>query len=288
MPVFPLVTEVGSTFQTSDAFTPPCLRMKGNLAVLRARLPLTSVFVICAAAAGCGGGNPTHATVRVTSEYRPFGSNAEVLVNGAVVGKLPPDGSTGEFQFVPKAGLNTIGLRIYRGESWEHSFLIKPGEDYALRYRAGWSSLTIVSRSDEGKPAAAEVVRKAEEDELNAQIEVVMKEHAPELHDAITRIDQEWRAREARCEQLAQNLKKLNRDPGTDGDLQRWRQAIGEMKGHLADLRKKREDAYLAFKKFELAPTGKEDYDRRLRLAKAAAADSQEYHKKMQIRLESQ
>lgn len=114
------------------------------------------------------------------------------------------------------------------------------------------------------------------------------QKHVPELHAAIEQIDAEVTDRSNRCDQLATTLRQLNRDPLTDPDYVRWQDAVKDMRAHANALRKDREEAYIAYKKFELAPKGdRTEYTRVLAKARQAAVDSREYHRKMQERLEA-
>jgi type II secretory pathway pseudopilin PulG len=180
-----------------------------------------------------------------------------------------------------------IGLLVPAVQKVREDAVQKEAQQEAQR--AGYASM---QEWEVAKAANRERVQQQEKEQiqkadLNTSLLTFAKEHVPELHAAIEQIDQDSKDREIRCEKLAAELRRLNRDPSNDSDLQRWRTAITDMKEQLVDLRKQREEAYIAFKKFELAPSGKAEYERKLQLAKQAATNSQEYHKKMQARLEN-
>jgi hypothetical protein len=127
--------------------------------------------------------------------------------------------------------------------------------------------------------------------EVQADLNKFSKEQIPELHTAIDLIEKEIADRKSRCSKLEYELKRLGRQPRVgdldDPDLKRWRSVVADLEHHLRELKKQREDAYLAYKKFELAPKNeKAEYDRIRQKAQDAGAASQAYHKQMQQRLE--
>ena len=102
------------------------------------------------------------------------------------------------------------------------------------------------------------------------------EEHLPALQRVVNDFEDEIARRESMLDTLRTEMRRLNRDPDSDPDYRRWSHAVDEMRGELAQLRERRADAYLAFRKFELNPDSADDAEarnRRFQLAQSAATE---------------
>ncbi len=115
--------------------------------------------------------------------------------------------------------------------------------------------------------------------EAESELRAFAREHLPELQRVIHSFESEIERREAMLEQLATDMRRLNREPGEDPDYRRWSEAVREMHGELSLLKDKRTDAFLAFRKFELNPDSADDAEaraQRFRLAQDAANEGRD------------
>lgn len=81
------------------------------------------------------------------------------------------------------------------------------------------------------------------------------RQEVPELQELIDTMTSEIADRENRVRQLEEVLAKVKKDPATDEEHKRWSVAIREMKKTKEDLLASRNELYLAFRKYELAPS---------------------------------
>ncbi|MCC5807919.1 MAG: hypothetical protein JJU00_16450 [Opitutales bacterium] len=115
--------------------------------------------------------------------------------------------------------------------------------------------------------------------EAEGDLRAFAQEHLPELQRVIHSFEGEIERREAMLERLADDMRRLNREPGADPDYRRWSDAVRKMHEELSLLREKRADAFLAFRKFELNPDSSDDAEaraQRFRLAQDAANEGRE------------
>ena len=83
---------------------------------------------------------------------------------------------------------------------------------------------------------------------------------APQLWHAMQELGARIETQAQRIEELRRTLAEFDKDPETDADFKSICSMREEMIGVRVSLRKKVEDAYLAYRKFEATPSGKE-YD---------------------------
>lgn len=115
--------------------------------------------------------------------------------------------------------------------------------------------------------------------EAEGELRAFAQEHLPELQRVIHSFEGEIERREVMLERLADDMRRLNREPGADPDYRRWSDAVRKMHEELSLLREKRTDAFLAFRKFELNPDSSDDAEaraQRFRLAQDAANEGRE------------
>lgn len=82
------------------------------------------------------------------------------------------------------------------------------------------------------------------------------RREVPELQELIDKMMSEIADRKNRLRQLEEALSKVDKDPASDEEHKRWSSAIREMEKTKEDLLASRNELYLAFRKYELAPTG--------------------------------
>lgn len=95
--------------------------------------------------------------------------------------------------------------------------------------------------------------------DLESKLSVFAKESAPDLHDAMQRLDESERLYSARIEELEKTLRQLRRPPDQDPQVKQWRQALDDTRKAIAKARLGLEDAYLAKKKYELSPSPEQE-----------------------------
>ncbi len=120
--------------------------------------------------------------------------------------------------------------------------------------------------------------------EAEGELRAFAQEHLPELQRVIHGFESEIERREAMLGQLAEDMRRLNREPREDPDYRRWSAAVQKMHEELDLLIEKRTDAFLAFRKFELNPDSTDDAEaraQRFRLAQDAAKEGREIFERL-------
>jgi len=108
---------------------------------------------------------------------------------------------------------------------------------------------------------------------IDRELSEYARQEVPELQLLIDKMTAEIADRKNRLRQLEETLAKVNRDPETDDDHKRWLNTIHEMEKTKEDLIASRDDLYLAFRKYELAPSGTQaSAERREAIAGAKSA----------------
>ena len=111
-------------------------------------------------------------------------------------------------------------------------------------------------------------------DATDSELRVFAEDHLPNLQRVIYDIQGEIDRRTELNNRLAEDIRRLGREPYSDDDWSRWDNAINAMQQQLADLKDKRIDAFLAYRKFELNPDSADDArarEERFRIAQQAA-----------------
>ncbi|MCY2990929.1 MAG: hypothetical protein NTY19_24095 [Planctomycetota bacterium] len=78
----------------------------------------------------------------------------------------------------------------------------------------------------------------------------------PELQELLDKMTSEIEDRKKRLQQLEEVLTKVNKRSSEDADYKRWSDAVGMLERMKEDLLTHRNELYLSFRKFELAPSG--------------------------------
>lgn len=125
----------------------------------------------------------------------------------------------------------------------------------------------------ERERAAREEQQAAERAALNRRIAEFAVENAPELARAIEDLAALHAARRKRIGDLEKTFRDLGRRPEDDADWVRWRREAQDLEAGLADLRNRREEAFLLWEKFRLNedPAERQRYEHALRTGRDAA-----------------
>ncbi len=108
---------------------------------------------------------------------------------------------------------------------------------------------------------------------IDQELSEYARQEVPELQELIDTITAEIADRENRLRQLEEALAKVNKDRAADEEYKRWSGAIHEMEKTKEDLIASRDELYLAFRKYELAPSGTQaSAERREAIAGAKSA----------------
>lgn len=90
---------------------------------------------------------------------------------------------------------------------------------------------------------------------IDEELAECARQEVPELQELIDTISSEIADRKKRLDELKKVLAKVNKDPESDEEYKRWSDAIREMEKTKEDLLATRDELYLAFRKYELAPS---------------------------------
>ena len=110
-------------------------------------------------------------------------------------------------------------------------------------------------RYREERQAIQKMADQKKETETAIEIAKFAQENIPQLNALLSEIEQELGKREASLQNLATVFRSVGREPSDDKDFKRWSDAIEGIKKSRQQLIDQRVEAFLAFKKAELAPT---------------------------------
>lgn len=105
---------------------------------------------------------------------------------------------------------------------------------------------------------------------IDQELAEYARQEVPELQELIDTISTEIADRKKRLDELKEVLAKVNKDPESDEDYKRWSDAIRDMEKAKEDLLAARDELYVAFRKYELAPSGTQSRREAIEDAKAA------------------
>lgn len=114
-------------------------------------------------------------------------------------------------------------------------------------------------RAEDRRRVDEHAKQKAQADREDRLRNFVLKE-APSLWRSYQNLGEQIATQARRVEELREALKEFDRNPEEDPDLTRMRAMQEEMLGARMSLRRKIEEAYLAYLKFEATP-GRKEYD---------------------------
>lgn len=119
--------------------------------------------------------------------------------------------------------------------------------------------------------------------EIRTTLQEFAARHAPDLTRALRELELLEADLKQRLEKLEELLRSVDREPRTDPDYQNWRQRLEEVRQAQEKLRNDIEEAYVVFRKFELAPDPslRAQFEEALDRGRAAASQMRDRYQRL-------
>ena len=121
--------------------------------------------------------------------------------------------------------------------------------------------------------------------EKQAELERFARQEVPSLQNLIDEMTRELTRREESLTKLSDVFKSVGKNPDDDVDYRRWRNATDEIRQSRNKLIEQRTELFIAFKKFELAPTTT-DRDEQLKAAEKTVQKASDNFQEMMRKME--
>jgi hypothetical protein len=133
---------------------------------------------------------------------------------------------------------------------------------------------------NEGARRKEQKVHQDKEDELKS----FAQRDLPELQELIDEMGREITSRTERLTELANQLRRFDKDPTADPDYIRWEESLAQIRKQREELLNEREEAFIAAKKYELSQPlheTPEERENRLRQVRKSVEESRSTFKKL-------